>query len=231
VPSAAFSPRVCWLLSGLLLLGSLSASRARAQTGSPPRPGPPVRVSGTVSETASQQPIPGASVRVQRTRRGTATDAQGNFRLTALPTDTLLFRAIGYRPYRRLLGGTGLAQLVVRVRLVRDSVALGEVRVTADRPDRAQINRALRNLKRPAAVAKIPVRPAAPRPLFPVDTLPPALPKPTIGNPTSFIYEKLSRAGKERRKMAAIRAAERAEKARQARARYNRAFKDNRGYE
>jgi len=227
----AFLPRVCRLLSGFLVFGGLTATLARAQTGGPPRPAPTVRVSGTVSEATSQQPIPGASVRVQRTRRGTATDAQGNFRLTALPTDTLLVRAIGYRPYRLLLGGTSLAQFVVGVRLVRDSVALGEVRVTADRPDRALINRALRNVKRSATVAKIPVRPAAPRPLFPVDTLPPALPKPTIGNPTSFIYEKLSRAGKERRKMAAIRAAERVEKARQARARYNRAFKDNRGYE
>ncbi len=226
---AAFSaclPRlpVSWLLAGLLGTASL----ARAQTAGP---GPTVRVSGTVSEAASQQPIPGATVRVQRTRRGVAADAQGNFFLTTLATDTLVFRAIGYRPHRLVLGGASLSQLVVQVRLARDSVQLGEVRVTADRPDRAQINRALRNLKRPAATAKIPVRAPAPRPLFPVDTLPPSLPKPTVGSPVSLVYEQFSRAGKERRKMAAIRAAERAEKARQARARYNKAFKDNRGYE
>jgi len=107
------------------------------------------------------------------------------------------------------------------------------VRVTSDRPDRAVINRALRNIKRPVPPATSQVkRPPKPQPLFAVDSAAPrAVPKPSIASPVSLLYEEFSRAGKERRKMAEILEAEQAEKARQARARYNKAFKDNRGYQ
>ncbi len=73
-------------------------------------------------------------------------------------------------------------------------------------------------------------RPPKPKPLFAVDSSAPKAPVPTIASPVSLLYEQFSRAGKERRKMEEILETERAEKARQARARYNRAFKDNRGY-
>lgn len=227
-----FKPRL--LAISLLLVAALAATQARAQAGSPL---PTVRVSGRVSTAESKQPIPGASVQIQRTRRGVAADATGDFFLTALPTDTILFRAIGYKPHRLVLGGTTLTQLVVQVKLVRDSVQLGEVRVTADRPDRAIINRALRNMKRPTPpVVKIPKKGPKPKPLFAVDSAAPRPEAPTIsGSNVDWIYDQLSRQGKERRKMEAIQAREAAEKAaakaQQRRAEYNKAFRDNRGYE
>jgi predicted secreted protein len=46
-----------------------------------------------------------------------------------------------------------------------------------------------------------------------------------------WLYDQFSHEGKERRKMEAVKAAEAAEKARQARSQYNKAFRDNRGYE
>jgi hypothetical protein len=120
----------------------------------------------------------------------------------------------------------------VRIQLVRDSVRLGEVQVTSDRADRAEINRALRNIKRPSTAPTGAVkRPPAPRPLFPVDSIPPRPVAPTLESPVSLIYDQFSRAGKERRKMEEIRAAEAAEKARKARQKYNQNFKNNRGYE
>ncbi|RZK28841.1 MAG: carboxypeptidase-like regulatory domain-containing protein, partial [Hymenobacter sp.] len=129
----------------LLLVSSLLLSGwARAQAGAP---NPTVRVSGTISAAATRQPIAGATVVVQRTRRGVAANVEGDFLITALPSDTLLFRALGFKPKRFALSNTSLSQLVVQVALVRDSVKLSEVRVTADRPDRASINRALRNIK------------------------------------------------------------------------------------
>lgn len=193
---------------------------------------PQVRVSGSVQAAGTHQPIPDATVQVQRTRRGTVTDAAGDFAVDALPTDTILFRALGFKAQRLPLGGTGLSQLVVRIQLVRDSVRLSEVRVTSDRPDRALINRALRNLKRPAPpVVSGAKRPPKPQPLFAVDSTAPKAPVPTVQNPVSLLYEQFSREGKQRRKVEQLEAERKAEKARKARADYNKAFRDNRGYE
>lgn len=228
--AAPFLSRHRLLAFGLLLVAALAATKARAQAGSPP---PTVRVSGRVSAAENKQPIPGATVQIQRTRRGVAADANGDFLITSLATDTILFRAVGYKPHRLVLGGTTLSQLVVQIKLVRDSVQLGEVRVTADRPDRAIINRALRNIKRPSPpVVKVPKRAPKPKPLFAVDSTAPRPEPPTIsGSNVDWLYDQFSRQGKERRKMDAIRAREAAEKAQQRRAEYNKAFRDNRGYE
>jgi len=214
-----------------LVVGSLLASRpAWAQAGAP---SPTVRVSGTISAAGTREPIPGATVMVQRTRRGVAANVDGDFLITALPSDTLLFRALGFKPKRFALNGTSLSQLGVQVALVRDSVKLSEIRVTADRPDRASINRALRNIKRPAPpVVKVPKKAPPPKPLFAVDSAAPKAEKPTIaGSNVDWLYDQFSHEGKERRKMEAVKAAEAAEKARQARSQYNKAFRDNRGYE
>ncbi|SFQ58535.1 carboxypeptidase-like regulatory domain-containing protein [Hymenobacter arizonensis] len=212
-----------WLLAAALLwLGALGTAQAQQQ----------VRVSGTVSAADTRQPMPGATVQVQRTRRGVVTGATGEFAVDALATDTVLIRALGFKPQRLTLGNTGLSQLVVRIQLVRDSVRLGEVQVVSDRADRAEINRALRNMKRPAQpVVSGAKRPPKPKPLFPVDSTAPKAPVPTIASPVSLIYEQFSREGKQRKKMAEIEAQQKAEKARKAKAQYNKAFKDNRGYE
>lgn len=92
-----------WFISGLLVI-----RRAEAQAAGPPAR---LRISGTVSDAGSRRPLPGATVRVQRTWQGTAADAQGHFLLTARPTDTLLVRALGYKPQQVLPRAT--AQLVL----------------------------------------------------------------------------------------------------------------------
>ena len=226
---AGFSSRICacpcrWLLVLLsLLLGSRPAWAQAPQ---------PVRISGTVSGADTKQPIPGATVQVERTRRGVAAGPQGEFSLEAQSTDTLQFRALGYKTRRLPLGGSGLSQLVLQMVLVRDSVQLGEVRVTNDRPDRAMINRALRNLRKPPPPKVSQVkRPPKPKPLFAVDSTAPKAPVPTIQNPVSLLYDQFSKEGKQRRKLEEIQAKEREEKARKARQDYNKSFRDNRGYE
>ena len=210
---------------GPLALLWLLAGPARGQVA-------PVRVSGSVAEARTRLPVPGATVQVQRTRRGVVTSTTGEFSIDALPTDTVLFRALGFKTQRLPLGGTGLTQLVVRIQLVRDSVRLGEVQVVSDRPDRAIINRALRNMKRPKPPVVSGVkRPAKPKPLFAVDSTAPKAPIPTIASPVSLLYDQFSREGKQRRKMEEIEAEQKAAKARKTRAEYNKAFRDNRGYE
>ncbi|WP_460623099.1 carboxypeptidase-like regulatory domain-containing protein [Hymenobacter tenuis] len=203
----------------LLLLGTLGAA---AQ----------IRVTGSVSDASTKKPIPGASVVVQRTKLGIMADQEGEFSISANSTDTLLFRAVGFKAVRLPLGGSGLSQLIVHIKLQQDTVLLGEVRVTEGRPDRATINKALRNIKRPSTAPTSAVkRPPAPKPMFPVDSAAPKAPVPTLASPVSLIYEQFSRAGKERRKMEEIQAEEAAKKAQQARRKYNTNFKDNRGYE
>jgi hypothetical protein len=230
LPAVPFFFRRSFLLVGLLLLLAGTARRAQAQAGSPL---PTVRVSGRVSAAENKQPIPGATVQIRRTRQGVAAGAEGDFSIVALPIDTIVFRAVGYKPYRLALSGTAISQLVVQVRLVRDSIQLGEVRVTADRPDRAIINRALRNIKRPAPpVVKVPKRAPKPKPLFAVDSTGPKVVAPTLGEANvDWLYDQFSRQGKERRKMEEIKARDAAEKAEQKRREYNKAFRDNRGYE
>ena len=211
----------CWLLVSLLF----AKQQAAAQTGSPL-----LRISGTVRDAGSARPLPGATVRVRRTGRGTATDAQGNFRLLALPTDTLLVRALGYKPQLVRPPAPARPPRGLQVRLQPDSVRLGEVKVTADRADRARIDRALRHLRRPpVGQPRVAVRPQL-TPLFPVDSTPPP-PPPFGGTPLDWAYKKFSREGRERRKMQAIRAADAKEKAHQRQLKYNKAFRDNRGYE
>lgn len=214
----------------LLLLGALLAGPlpAWAQAG---QPGPQVRVSGTVSDARTGRPLPGAAVRLLHTQRGVVANAEGDFLVPANAADTLLFQALGYKPQRLPLRGTALAQLVVQVRLVRDSVRLGEVRVTAGRTDRSSIDRALRNMKRPAPpVAHGAHRPAPPKPLFAVDSTPPP-PPPFGGTPVDWAYSKWSREGKERRKVQQLKGQDARQKAHQKQLDYNKAFKDNRGYE
>ncbi|SHJ14480.1 CarboxypepD_reg-like domain-containing protein [Hymenobacter daecheongensis DSM 21074] len=190
-----------------------------------------VRVSGTISTLAGRRPIAGAAVLVQGTPRGTMANSEGDFTIDVANTDTLMFRAVGFKPQRLPLNRTGLSQIIVQIYMVRDSIQLGEVRIQEDRPDRTQINRALRNMRRPAPSANVVRRPPAPRPLFPIDTIAPRLPVPTLASPLSLIYEQFSRAGQERRKMAEIEAENKALEAEKARRKYNRNFKDNKGYE
>jgi hypothetical protein len=213
---------------GLFILSYLSfgSLASWAQTGSSAAL---VRVSGTVSDASTKHVLPGVAVRLRRTREGVVTNTQGDFLLTAASTDTLLFQALGYKPYRLLLSGSSLSQLVVQVRLQPDSIRLREVQVTADRVDRTSVNRALRNLKRPPPpLVKGPQRPLRPKPLFAVDSTPPP---PTSGGPIGLLYDQFSRAGKERRKMDQLKAKAAQQKAHQRRADYNKVFKDNRGYE
>ena len=60
--------RVLGLLAGLCLLAGTAWGQAE-----------PVRVSGSVAEARTRLPVPGATVQVQRTRRGVVTSTIGEF--------------------------------------------------------------------------------------------------------------------------------------------------------
>ncbi|AWM34006.1 vWA domain-containing protein [Hymenobacter nivis] len=86
-----------------------------------------IAISGTVRE-AGGQPLPGATVLIKGTMRGTSTDAQGHY-LLLVPRAmraTLVFSAVGYMAQGWRVGKDG----VVNVVLKPDTRALQEVVVT-----------------------------------------------------------------------------------------------------
>src|SRR5690606_7451483 len=83
-------------------------------------------ITGTVSDT-SGTPLPGVTVVVDGTNRGTTTDLDGNFSIAADPGEVLLFSYLGMSTKAVTVGsGTNL-----QVVLQEDSTQLDEVVVTA----------------------------------------------------------------------------------------------------
>lgn len=184
-------------------VGALRPARAWAQA---QQPAPaaltgPVRIRGLVLAAQDHHPIPGAGVFVTATRQGTVADVLGSFQLTIARTDTLVVRAIGFVPRFFTLKSTTPDQIAIELLLQPDSVQLGQVNITADRADRAEINRALRGIRRPSTALPMAHRSVG-KPIFdprPVEAPPPPE---ALLNPVSFLYEQFSRAGRNRRKLA-----------------------------
>lgn len=84
---------------------------------------PDLRVTGTVTDSASKTGLPGVSVKVKGTTTGTVTDASGSYRLTAPAEATLVFSSIGYTPREVTLNGKS----VVKLSLAEDVKTINEV--------------------------------------------------------------------------------------------------------
>lgn len=69
-----------------LLLGIFCMSAVSAQT----------TVTGVVKDAADGTPLPGVSVLVKNTTRGTITDFNGNYSIQVQQGETLVFSFIGY---------------------------------------------------------------------------------------------------------------------------------------
>lgn len=70
-----------------------------------------------------KEPLPGVSVLVQYTQRGTITDIDGNYNITAGPGDTLVYSMIGYATVKRGVAGNN----TIDVNLTPDIKKLDEV--------------------------------------------------------------------------------------------------------
>lgn len=82
----------------------------------------PVTVTGKVTDNYGE-PVPGATVSVQGTTIGTATDMDGNYSLTVEEGSTLTFSFIGFTSQQVVVG----TQSVINISLVEDVAALEEV--------------------------------------------------------------------------------------------------------
>lgn len=106
------------LFSALFML--LFSSIAAAQGGAP------IKISGTVTDAVSNEPIPGVSVSVKGvTTGGVATDISGKYTITAGSTSTLVFSSIGYDGYQTAVAG----KILINVKLQSSVQELKEVTV------------------------------------------------------------------------------------------------------
>ncbi|WP_143304702.1 SusC/RagA family TonB-linked outer membrane protein [Chitinophaga vietnamensis] len=80
------------VLCGILLL--LAGSNVNAQT----------KIAGKVTDKTSGNPLPGVSVQVKGTNRGTATDPNGAFSIQVKQGETLVFSFVGYDPAEAVVG-------------------------------------------------------------------------------------------------------------------------------
>jgi iron complex outermembrane receptor protein len=84
-------------------------------------------VSGTVTDAADSQPIPGVNIVVEGTTTGTTTNIDGEYSLTVPgPDATLVFSFVGYQTEEVTVGD----QSTINVQLQEDVAALDEVVVT-----------------------------------------------------------------------------------------------------
>ncbi|MBD1396641.1 SusC/RagA family TonB-linked outer membrane protein [Pontibacter sp. JH31] len=84
-------------------------------------------VTGTVTAASDNSALPGVSVVVKGTTRGTATGVDGAYTISATPTDVLVFRFIGMQTVERTVG----TNTAINIALKADSKNLNEVVVTA----------------------------------------------------------------------------------------------------
>jgi TonB-linked SusC/RagA family outer membrane protein len=84
------------------------------------------KLSGTVTDQ-DKQPIPGAIVKIQGTNKGTATDIDGRYFISAREGQTLVFSYLGYAATNVVVTD----KPVINVSLIGDSKTLNEVVVTA----------------------------------------------------------------------------------------------------
>jgi TonB-dependent SusC/RagA subfamily outer membrane receptor len=107
----------------LFLFGLLLSTSVLAQTGS---------ITGTVLDAKSGEPIPSATVQIVELQRGTATDIDGNYSITNLPTGSYTLRAsfVGYQVFETPVNiGSGETQLSIE--LDQDLLGLDALVVTA----------------------------------------------------------------------------------------------------
>ncbi len=117
-----------------------------------------VAITGKVTSSDDGSPLPGVSIVVKGTTRGTTTDVEGNYRLTAPPSTTLTFSFVGFRSQDIVVGNRRTLNVV----LAADAALLNEVVVTGfgiQRTEReigtsvARINSAQINQAAPVNVA------------------------------------------------------------------------------
>lgn len=84
-------------------------------------------ISGQVVDADGKEALPGVSITVKGTKRGTISDGEGNYRIEASGDDILVF---GYIGYKEVKGKVVEAKSLVKMEVDVEGVTLGEIAVT-----------------------------------------------------------------------------------------------------
>ncbi len=85
-------------------------------------------VAGKVTDPVSGQGVPGVSILIKGTTKGTSTDGDGSYKLAAVsPKDILIYSFIGYATKEEIVGN----RTIINVSLTTDNLELSELVVTA----------------------------------------------------------------------------------------------------
>lgn len=84
-------------------------------------------VKGRITDSETGEGVPGVSVFVKGTTKGTVTDANGNYEISVAQGAVLVFKAVGMKTTEQTVG----AQSTLDLAMDRDTTELGEVIVTA----------------------------------------------------------------------------------------------------
>lgn len=84
-------------------------------------------ITGKVTSSDDGSPIPGVSVVIKGTTRGTTTDANGSYQISANDNATVTFSYVGYQPQTVVVGNRSVLNITLGV----DASTLNEVVVTA----------------------------------------------------------------------------------------------------
>jgi TonB-linked SusC/RagA family outer membrane protein len=87
-----------------------------------------IKVTGTVTDAKTNEPIPGVSIQVKGSDSGTTTDATGNYTLSADEAATLVFTSVGYSILEQPIA----SRSAINVQMVEDVEKLDEVVIKAN---------------------------------------------------------------------------------------------------
>lgn len=193
-----------------------------------------LRLSGTVLQPDKQTPVSGAGILKLSSNTAVVTDEAGRFTIAFQAGDTLLVRAVGYKPLLYFPQKVRASELRVTFVLQEDSVTLGEVNVES-LPSQEAIGKLLRNNKpEPVNIVK---RKGYDPALEPPPPPPPPPPSPILNPVSAFskegkqiriLHKQQKKQAKEEKERLIQEQKEREEKVKQD---YNRFFKTNAGYQ
>jgi hypothetical protein len=135
------TPVITVVLS-FVLLGQLSAQTSTQISTQTPTTTPTQTVRGTVLNSATQQPIPGATVRIAELAKGTNARPDGTFAIKTIPSGryTVRVSALGYEPYSAPVVVTSGKELLLTLLLSERIIKTEEVAVNGSQGGFAAIN-------------------------------------------------------------------------------------------
>jgi len=72
------------------------------------------KVTGTVTDAATGEPLPGVNILIEGTNKGTVTDFDGKYSIVASPDDVLVFSYVGYQEVKEKVGNRNVINVALQ---------------------------------------------------------------------------------------------------------------------